>query len=322
MPPTTTSTPELPDTKPPGYHRILLVGLGAVAQTHLDVLAGIDNVTVAGGVDTAPRPDIQFRGRPLPTYSSLARSADDLAPTLVVVATPTSTHAAVCDQVTDIFPTAEILVEKPAADNLDDARRLLGNHDRRCPIGVAYHLRYAPEVMWGIDITRAASTSLGAPISARSIFTDPYASQIDTAMPRFGSSWLDSGINALSVLDQFIQLKERESFRELGSTRHSVFEGRFSCGSGVESLVVTSWHVTEAAKTTSITYSCGAELVLDHTAVAGYLRKDGGIVALFGTDGTINRRYSHYLALYHSWLVEGHALPTAADNLRLHKLLM
>ncbi|HEX5406900.1 MAG TPA: Gfo/Idh/MocA family oxidoreductase [Pseudonocardiaceae bacterium] len=287
--------------------RILVVGLGEVAKTHLAVLADLDEVSVVGGVDPEPRPDIRFRDRPLPTYPSVV-AARDSAPTMVVVATPTSTHTAVCDEATAVFPAAEILVEKPLADNLSDARRLL-----RLPgLRVAYHLRFAPEVEWGV----LAAAALGPVVSARSVFTDPYESALDTVTVRLGTSWLDSGINALSVLDRFSHLTGRRSLREL---RRSAFEGRFAFEGG-QALVVTSWYVTDAAKTTTITYASGATLVLDHTAVAGYLLEHGAVTSMFGTDGSTDRRYSHYQALYRELLTDQQRDP--ALDLHLHELLL
>jgi hypothetical protein len=53
---------------------------------------------------------------------------------------------------------------------------------------------------------------------------------------------------------------------------------------------LTSWHVTDPAKTTRIRYRSGAELVMDHTAVAAYLVADGHITDAFGANASIPRR--------------------------------
>lgn len=300
----------------PARERVLIVGIGEVARTHLAVLATADGATVVGGVDPMVRDAVDFRGRELPVYPSL-NAAADLAPTLVVVATPTPTHADVCAAVADMFPGVAIMVEKPAADSLADARRLLGDRVRFPRLWVAYHLRYAPEVAWGLAVARSAG--IGKPIRARSVLTDPYEAQFPGAAARFGSSWLDSGINALSVLDRFVELTERLSLRGLGERHQSIFEGRFGCRSGIEAMVMTSWHVSAAAKTTVVEYSSGATLVMDHTAVAGYLVDNGRIADVFGSDGSVDRRYSHYLALYREQLGAG---GPCEDDLRLHELLL
>jgi hypothetical protein len=47
------------------------------------------------------------------------------------------------------------------------------------------------------------------------------------------------------------------------------------------------------------------ELLMDHTAVAGYLPRDGRVDAAFGEDQSIPRRERHYRAFYHWCLTEG-----------------
>ena len=50
-----------------GERRVLLVGLGTIARTHLEVLAAIPEVTVVGGVDPA------VTGLDLPVFVDLFR---------------------------------------------------------------------------------------------------------------------------------------------------------------------------------------------------------------------------------------------------------
>ena len=68
---------------------------------------------------------------------------------------------------------------------------------------------------------------------------------------------------------------------------------------------MTSWHATDGAKTTRLRYASGLELLMDHTAVAAYLLRDGRVEAAFGADRSIPRRERHYRALYHWCLTEG-----------------
>lgn len=81
-------------------------------------------------------------------------------------------------------------------------------------------------------------------------------------------------------------------------------------------------HGSGPAKTTRITYSSGAELVLEHTAVAGYLKRDRQIAAVFGSDSAIPRREQHYIALYKRWLTEEERIIPAGTSLRLNELLL
>jgi predicted dehydrogenase len=44
--------------------------------------------------------------------------------------------------VAEYYPGAIIMVEKPAADNLDDARRMIEDGGKQ-PVNVAYHMAFS-----------------------------------------------------------------------------------------------------------------------------------------------------------------------------------
>jgi predicted dehydrogenase len=227
--------------------------------------------------------------------------------------------------VAELLPAAEILLEKPAADNLADAHRLLREIGSRQVVNVAYHMAFSPEVTWGRHLVTSASEILGPPVAITASFADPYDTDLVAARAKFGTSWIDSGINALSVLNLFAEPVERTSLRTLAAGPPSVFEGRITCrvdGSPIESLILTSWHVTAPTRSTRISYKSGAELVLDHHAVSGYLMHNGAVTEYFGSSGSIPRRERHYRALYNWYLVEGKPIMTAERSLLLHDLLL
>jgi predicted dehydrogenase len=241
-----------------------------------------------------------------------------------VIATPTPTHAAVCREIAGLLPAASILVEKPAASQLADAEHVLRDMGSRQPVDVAYHMAFAPEVAWGVQATTAAEDMIGRPVSAQAFFADAYEDH-ESAAARLGNSWIDSGINALSVLRRFIQPAARVSLRYIGQENPAAFEARITCRAGndePEALIMTTWNVTDPAKTTRIRYSSGAELVMDHTAVAAYLIINGQITGMFSADASIPRRERHYRALYQSWLVEGQPNASQRDHVLLHELLL
>jgi len=292
---------------------VLMVGLGAVARTHLNVLADMPQVELIAGVDPSPPEPITFRGLDLPVAATLHEVTE--TPTLIVIATPTSTHSTLCHQARELFPQAAILVEKPAADDLAEAAKLLSDG-----VEVAFHMAYAPEVLWGEQMVR--THDLGPVREIQAWFTDPYAADLSTARERFTSSWIDSGINALSVLTRFCDPLERLSLRQLNE---STYEARVRCASGgdpFEALIVTSWQVTDAARRTTLRFASGAELLLDHHAVAAYLTQSGQIAEVFGTDGSIPRRESHYINLYRRLLVDCRPLMPSEQSILLHTLLL
>jgi len=281
--------------------------------------------TVIAAVDLdLPRP-LTFRGSDVPVYKTLPDAAAWHRPHVMVISTPTRTHPAVCDEAAEYFPEAKLLVEKPAADNLADARRLVTGTAARKPVQVAFHMAYSPEVTWALGVAGARGGEFGPPTGIQSFHADPYETDFDSARSRLGTSWIDTGINALSVIDRFATVVERKSLVSLGGPSWCAFEGTFSCQAretSVDAVLMTSWHVTAPARSTRIRYASGTELIMDHTAVAGYVVQDGRIADIFGSDGLVPRRELHYRALYQSWLNDKQEIFPVAHSLRLHELLL
>jgi predicted dehydrogenase len=304
----------------------MIVGLGNAGQDHAKALQSIPDVTVIAGIDPDISRELTFPKSDPPVYSGLFEAASkELDPDIVVVATSTRSHADVCTNVAEYFRKASILVEKPAADNLEDALRIVEGVAAKQPVDVAYHMAFSPEVEWALGQVRAKADDLGTPIAIEARYADPYQSDLTSARASLGSSWLDSGINALSVIERFARLVGRNSLRRIGDRDKSVFEGRFACEAGGEELtatVLTSWHASAPTRTTRIKYSFGAEIIMDHHAVVGYVLDKGGISEIFGSDGTVPRRVAHYQALYRSWLCNGQQIFSIESSSRLHRLLL
>jgi predicted dehydrogenase len=302
--------------------KIIIIGLGIAGSDHAKALEQLPGADVVAVVDPDLSRTLTFRGRKVPTYRTVldARSRHD--PDVLVIASPTSTHARVCDEITEHFPAAEVLVEKPAAADLADARRVITG---KLAVSVAFHMAYSPEVEWALNVASERVADLGPPVAIMSASADPYQGDLASARKRLGNSWIDTGINALSVIDRFAIPLRRQSLRRLGEESWSAYEGIFTCaaeGQTLTAVVLTSWYSTDRSRTTRIKYASGAELVMDHNAVSGYLLQDSAIASFFGSDGSVPRRENHYRALYASWLAERETVFPRAAAMRLHQLLL
>jgi predicted dehydrogenase len=305
---------------------VIVVGLGAAGLVHVKALEEFPLITVIAGIDIDLSRTLKFRNHQISVYPGIVGAArEKLDADIVIIATPTATHAKVCDDVAECFPEATILLEKPAADHLDDAQWIIEGIGSKQALDVTYHMAFSPEVEWALEQARQRASHLGPPITIESWHADPYQSELASAKARLGTSWIDSGINALSVIERFTKVTERTSLRQIGQTSKSEFEGIFTCGANGEKItavVLTSWHSTAPARTTRVRYRSGAELVMDHAAVAGYLLEGGTLSTNFGSDGSVPRREAHYKAMYRAWLVDHRRTFSTETSLRLHRLLL
>jgi predicted dehydrogenase len=278
---------------------------------------------VLAGVDTnRDLPcTLAFRGKQVPVHTDVMDASRWHDPDVVVIATPTPTHATVCQKVSKHFPHAAILLEKPAAANLPAAEGLLKGKPDVC---VALHMAFSPEVAWSVRLAKDNAASFGPPVAIQSFHADAYQADLAPAASRLCNSWVDSGINALSIIDQFATVNDRRSLRSLGETTWSIFEGIFTCdveGGQVEALVVTSWNGADTGRSTRVRYASGAELVMDHNAVEAYALENGKLIGFFTDSSDAPRRERHYKALYQSWLVDSQP-QSIADSFRLHEVLL
>ena len=306
--------------------KVVIIGIGMAGTAHARALEGVPGAALIAGIDKGSR-TLNFRGNEVPIYTSVFDMwcEKKLHPDVIVVATPTPTHAQVCGEVTEYYRHVSIIVEKPAADNLEDAQRIICDIGDKQPVAVAYHMAFSPVVDWALKEAAERADELGPPTAIESWGTDPYQSELASAQARLGNSWIDSGINALSVIERFVKPVECTSLRQIGNSSRSVFEGTFICeadGQQLPATILTSWYSTAPSRWTKIRYSSGAELVMDHNAVAGYMRQNGEACAVFGSDGTMPRREAHYRALYKSWLAKQDQIFSTDTSTRLHALLL
>jgi UDP-N-acetylglucosamine 3-dehydrogenase len=116
-----------------------LVGLGAMGRNHARVLSGLDGVELVGVMDPAGDPTGSIRAPVVPSLLELIALGIDYA----VVACPTALHEEVGLELAahDIC----VLIEKPLAQSVDAARRLLDAFTKRGLVaGVGHIERYNP----------------------------------------------------------------------------------------------------------------------------------------------------------------------------------
>ncbi|SFC01719.1 Gfo/Idh/MocA family protein [Streptomyces aidingensis] len=288
--------------------RIGLAGLGVIARTHLDVLAERPDVSLAFTVDPGVSEPPEFRGSAPRHYPALVTALEHHRPDLVILATPTDTHADLAELVLT-RSAARVLVEKPLVHDLGSLARLraLNNTaDVRDRVFAAHHFAFSPEVRWAA--TQIERHPEWGPVTAiTSAFHDPYIVRVEQAFASYLSSWLDSGANQLSMLSRFVEITEPLSTRALdrgaSSWRTYAFRSRGTTGTA---RLRTSWCTGASSKETVLAFAdSGVEVWIDHTAMTGFAADSRGrLLVAHGNDGLTPRKVAHYRPLYDSLLSE------------------
>ena len=283
-PPTAPTTPAI---------RTCLVGLGTIGRTHVAAMPAHPGLVLTAVVDPVADP------ADVPDGVRLARDLNEVMGDvdLVVIATPSDTHADLTVRVLE-GSTATVLVEKPLVTDLDQLQRLLAAVGRTGPdrVRTAHHFIFSPEVRWTVDGLRQAGW--GPPAQVTCGFFDPYIDDLPARRASLASSWLDSGVNQLSVVSRFVDI---DGLTALDHTDEGVASttrlGRPD--GGTEVLLLTDWRSAGSSKQTTLAWPTeDRQVLMDHTAMAATVIDGGRVVDAFRVADGTPRAIAHYRGLY------------------------
>jgi len=288
--------------------RIGFVGLGIIAETHLAVLADMPQAELVFTADPhADRAPVEFRGRAVPHHATLADALAAHGPDaadLLVLATPTPTHADLAVEALT-RTTARVLVEKPLVHEPAELDRLARLADQGVDLGrvaVAHHFAFSPEVRWAAG--QIDGHPKWGPVTAVTVaFHDPYILLGQHAFASYVSSWMDSGVNQLSMLTRFVDLvaltARHEDARGASAWCTAAYEHRGETGTA---RLRTSWLTGASSKESVLTLDRGVEVWIDHTAMTGFAARGTDLLATFDSDTEPPRKIAHYRPLYETLL--------------------
>jgi predicted dehydrogenase len=123
--------------------RIAVAGAGLIGRRHIELIGQRGDCELAAIVDPAPSALALAREAGVPLHQSLAELFASERPDGVIAATPNSMH--VQNGVDCVAHGVPVLIEKPVADSIEDARRLIDAADRaKVPVLVGHHRRHSP----------------------------------------------------------------------------------------------------------------------------------------------------------------------------------
>ncbi len=279
--------------------RIAIVGLGRIAAAHVAALERTGGADVVAGVDPGPAARLAFRGRDLP----VARDAAGL-PTVdaAVVTVPTDAHLAVLRDLA-AAGVPEVLMEKPLVATREELG-LLDDARAGVPVWPLLHFALADEVRWAAERIGAWTAAHGPVAEVLQLFQDPYLPHLGERLRSLSSSWLDSGVNALSVAARLAPLGPVRAARPLGAPAGTGAAVELGLEGGGTAAVVTSWHARRTSKGTHLRLADGARVLIDHTAGSGLLLAPAGgpAEAFLPVDDGLDSMTSHYVAVYADWM--------------------
>ncbi|MDQ6924556.1 MAG: Gfo/Idh/MocA family oxidoreductase [Pseudomonadota bacterium] len=123
--------------------RIAVAGAGLIGRRHIELIRQRGDCELAAIVDPAPAAEAFARATGVPVYKTLAGLFASECPHGVIAATPNSLH--VQNGVDCVAHGVPVLIEKPVADSVEDARRLIDAAERaKVPVLVGHHRRHSP----------------------------------------------------------------------------------------------------------------------------------------------------------------------------------
>lgn len=148
--------------------RIAVVGAGLIGRKHIEALtSGVEDYVLAGVADPAPSAADAGRKRGYDVYASVEEMLAAAKPDGVVIATPNQLH--VSTGLACVAAGLPILIEKPVADTVGEALRLIEAAEAA---GVAtltgHHRRHNPIMAKAAGLIRDGA--IGRPVAATALW--------------------------------------------------------------------------------------------------------------------------------------------------------
>jgi predicted dehydrogenase len=310
--------------------RLALIGVGQVARHQLAAMARTHGIRLVDALELDPG-KFGVLGNSVRFHPNLNALLEHSDADLFIVSTPSNTHLDISRHLLE--NGRAVLIEKPACANAAELDTLAALADATGMfVSVALHAGFGLEVQWWLEHRDDSEFDLGELISFDSGCFDPYImrGEIGPQARTLLGSWLDSGINALSVVGTFIDTRDLtvyESFLAMAPGYEDLdvrgkatftFSGKKAKGHG---CIETNWTLGLDRKVTRLTYE-GGDIILHHSKESVFLCREGKKILLKDLRNRFPRLTNHYCGLFAE---VRNQLRTSQGNLEsaipLHRLL-
>ncbi len=147
---------------------IAVLGLGAIGRLHVQRALASDAVELVAVADPSPAAAEWARTAGLRHFADVHALLRERKPAAAIVATPNATHAEI--GIACLEAGVPLLVEKPVADTLANARALCEAAERRgLPLLVGHHRRHHPQLRRAQQLIEQGA--IGRPVCATALAT-------------------------------------------------------------------------------------------------------------------------------------------------------
>ena len=189
--------------------KLAIIGLGHAAEYQLQALNLTEyfTLTAACDLDANTQTTLKIFSDNVPFFLDYKKMLETVEVDVVLVSTPYFTHYEIAREV--LSAGKNLLLEKPATSTLEELEDLITvARKKNVVFSVALHAAYGKELIWFIENYETnLLQKLGRITGFHCGFYDPYIvnDRILDIANSLGTSWIDSGINALSVVGQLLE---------------------------------------------------------------------------------------------------------------------
>lgn len=311
-------------------YKLGIIGIGTIGglyQQALQALPQLFSVTAVCDLNLPEEAPLSSAARYRDYRQMLQRADLDC----VVISTPIDSHISIARDCLEAG--IPVLLEKPAAlDPAQIGELYLLAERKRLVFHVGFHAAFGLDLLWYLEHQQDldARCRVDRVAKIRCLFADPYMEkgQIDPRKLHLGGSYVDSGINALSVCARLLPGKtfritgHRVQQTESNTVYHSLTE--LDC-KDTSITIETAWDLGRSHKSTLLDFpDATGQILLDHTAQQVVrIFPNGSREILFQGDPE-NRLPSQYVGVFREFadLLQGGAPSHSRRQvLHIHELL-
>jgi predicted dehydrogenase len=296
-------------------YRITIIGLGHISSYHLRAISCLRNrLELIAFSDNNPKMLNNFiESYNIPFYKNYNEMILNEKFDIVIISTSTNTHYEIAKNIIPKSPC--VIIEKPIAlvENELEELLILGEK-HNCKVITAFHASFAKDVIWFKENYKTKlKAKLGNIINFKCEFFDPYIIEgvLQGSSESLSGSWIDSGINAFSVLHSILDIDdiyvEESCFSQLPKRKEintsSIIYLRYkehSVNFYGKGMIHTNWNLKRNYKTTHLYFeNPGYKIELNHSEQKVILTRSNNtkeiLVAFSNTD---NRLFNHYKGVF------------------------